>query len=432
MKFKQLSALTMFALLAFIALFHGLALAVVLGFVCLATLAGTGAIRRGQLGAAPDTNDVISDLNLNEILDSAIKAFARTILPLRLFATVWRNVQLQGTDIVEVPYYPLQGITSKDFSGTYDFGTGAGSKTEVRKVTVNKRKYQTLQLSGRDLARLPMLNAQTVGELKGQKLAYDVIRDILSVVTAANYPGIAFTGLAGSFDSDGVIDIRTACDKNAQGPLSVTDGVTSTDTSLVSATANFGSNDIGIGVTGSGIPANTKIASVTNATTVVLSAATTGTATGVTVTIDRPITPWPDTMRGLLLTPDYDGALLKDSNFRRDLTVAQSDVVNTGRLPNVYGFDYGRTAAIPTNGENLVGMATYMSAILAAFSPIEPPEAVRKVMTQYEVLTDAESEIAMEYRVWGDPNSDKENRVFECNYGYNVGESQAIKRIKSA
>lgn len=63
------------------------------------------------------------------------------------------------------------------------------------------------------------------------------------------------------------------------------DGVTNTDTSLVSATANFVSGDVGKVVTGSGIPSGTTIASRTNATTVVLSAATTATATGVTFTI---------------------------------------------------------------------------------------------------------------------------------------------------
>lgn len=63
------------------------------------------------------------------------------------------------------------------------------------------------------------------------------------------------------------------------------DGVTNTDTSLVSASAAFVAGDVGKTVTGAGIPAGTTIASRTNATTVVLSAATTATATGVSITI---------------------------------------------------------------------------------------------------------------------------------------------------
>lgn len=65
----------------------------------------------------------------------------------------------------------------------------------------------------------------------------------------------------------------------------VTDGVTNTDTSLVSATAVFTAADVGSMVWGAGIPANTFIKSRTNATTVVLTQATTATATSVTVNI---------------------------------------------------------------------------------------------------------------------------------------------------
>lgn len=61
-----------------------------------------------------------------------------------------------------------------------------------------------------------------------------------------------------------------------------TDGVTNTDTSFVSATAAFVASDVNQPIIGAGIPAGTTIASRTNGTTVVLSAATTATATGVT------------------------------------------------------------------------------------------------------------------------------------------------------
>jgi hypothetical protein len=67
----------------------------------------------------------------------------------------------------------------------------------------------------------------------------------------------------------------------------VTDGVTNTDTSLVSATAAFTAADVGRNVWGAGIAPNTHIVSVTNGTTVVLSAATTATASGVTVNISE-------------------------------------------------------------------------------------------------------------------------------------------------
>lgn len=67
----------------------------------------------------------------------------------------------------------------------------------------------------------------------------------------------------------------------------VADGATATSTALTSATAGFTAADVGAGVSGAGIPFGTTIASVTNATTVVLSAATTANASGVSVTITR-------------------------------------------------------------------------------------------------------------------------------------------------
>lgn len=70
------------------------------------------------------------------------------------------------------------------------------------------------------------------------------------------------------------------------GSRSVTDGATTaSSTTITSATASFVSGDVGHIITGGSIPANTTIASVTNSTTAVLSAAPTATASGVSLTI---------------------------------------------------------------------------------------------------------------------------------------------------
>lgn len=69
---------------------------------------------------------------------------------------------------------------------------------------------------------------------------------------------------------------------------SVADGATNTNTTVTSATASFASPaDVGAIIAGAGIPGGTTIASVTNGTTVVISAAATATATNVPLTITR-------------------------------------------------------------------------------------------------------------------------------------------------
>lgn len=75
---------------------------------------------------------------------------------------------------------------------------------------------------------------------------------------------------------------------NASMGRTVSDGATNSNTNLTSATATFvAPADNGAIVAGPGIPGGTRIQSVTNGTTVVLTAAATATATGVALTITR-------------------------------------------------------------------------------------------------------------------------------------------------
>jgi hypothetical protein len=75
---------------------------------------------------------------------------------------------------------------------------------------------------------------------------------------------------------------------NASMGRTVADGATNSNTTLTSATAAFAAPaDNGAIIAGAGIPGGTRIQSVTNGTTVVLTAAATATATGVALTITR-------------------------------------------------------------------------------------------------------------------------------------------------
>ncbi len=69
------------------------------------------------------------------------------------------------------------------------------------------------------------------------------------------------------------------------GSRVVTDGVLNTTTTVTSATAVFGQGDVGTPIYGTNIPAGAYIAKVNSATSILLSAAATGTASAVTLTI---------------------------------------------------------------------------------------------------------------------------------------------------
>jgi hypothetical protein len=156
------------------------------------------------------TNTISAELQINTILDSALSALKKQLLPLNAFTTVFRDVALQGTNKVVVPFHPLESTASTDFNGTYTFGN---STTNSREVTVNKRKYQSMGFTSSELARQPGLDLRKIGEMKGQKLAEDVLTDILGLVTNSNFGSAVHTGAASNFDVSDVIDIREACNQ---------------------------------------------------------------------------------------------------------------------------------------------------------------------------------------------------------------------------
>lgn len=79
-------------------------------------------------------------------------------------------------------------------------------------------------------------------------------------------------------------------DVTASSSRTVSDGVLNATTTVTSATAAFTAADQFKNISGGSIPAGAFIASVTNVTTIVLSIAATGSASGVTLTIGAPVT----------------------------------------------------------------------------------------------------------------------------------------------
>jgi hypothetical protein len=98
----------------------------------------------------------------------------------------------------------------------------------------------------------------------------------------------------------------------------------------------------------------------------------------------------------------------------------------------VFGFDYVELPTIPGNSENLTGFAVHPSAILVATAPIPPTEEVRRAGTSYEFVTNPETGVSLELRSFGNPTLDRGEHYIECNYGFALGNANALKRITSA
>ena len=126
-----------------------------------------------------------------------------------------------------------------------------------------------------------------LGSARGTSQAQSIALVMGLFIAATHYPnGYLPSGLP-------LILLTSGPNAGRYGPFgaagqsrTVADGATTAaSTTLTSATATFVAGDVGAAISGGSIPAGTTIASVTNATTVVLSAAATATATGVSITV---------------------------------------------------------------------------------------------------------------------------------------------------
>ena len=173
--------------------------------------------RQGLLAAVQNsgaTNSIDAALKRVLILQETVRDFAIRVLPLRLFSTVFSAVPLEGAATVEVPYYPLQAAASSDFTdgdGTAGSGYQFGQSTSTYKkeIVVNKRKYQPLDYSSNEFRRQPWFNALRLGRMNMERLGIDILTDILSVITVANFGApIKSLGNAANYTSDDVVDLR--------------------------------------------------------------------------------------------------------------------------------------------------------------------------------------------------------------------------------
>lgn len=140
---------------------------------------------------------------------------------------------------------------------------------------------------------------------------------------------------------------------------------------------------------------------------------------------------WPEAGRTLILDSAYDASLLKDSAIKGALNYGGSEAIRQGRIPQLFGFDYIEIPTIPANGENLVGMAVFMSAIAFAQAPVPPIEEVRRDGTTYSIVT-GKTGISFEYRTFGNSQMDSGLHFIEASYGFAKLNGNALKRITSA
>ena len=145
---------------------------------------------------------------------------------------------------------------------------------------------------------------------------------------------------------------------------------TASSTTVTSATAGFTSADVGLTITGGSIPAGATISSVTNATTVVISAAATGTATGVTLTVGRPVAlEFPTTVDGFMFPA---GSFLHLDGGTLDLGLVRDSTLNTTNQFRMFSETFENVAFVGVQSLEIISTLNADGSYAAARSVALP------------------------------------------------------------
>jgi hypothetical protein len=177
-------------------------------------------LRRAQIIAANlsrilpvlNTNTISSDLKRNVILQQSMRAFAVRILPLSAFSLSLNAPRLEGTDKVAVPYWPLDSTSSTAFVAGNGYNTFGNTNADAKAVTIDKRYYQGLSVTSSELARQPFINVAMSAMLKAEKLGADVVNDVLTLVTVANFGASSKAEASTAFDHEDIADLKGVAD----------------------------------------------------------------------------------------------------------------------------------------------------------------------------------------------------------------------------
>lgn len=336
-----------------------------------------------------NANTIDAGLQRQIILQEMLEEFAIVLLPLQNFSTVFRNVPLEGTDTVDVPFYPLATDAGNSWDPTTGYASAGigGTVTNARPVvvggaggvggagvganapagTAKDRKWVAANFSSYEMDRQPYLNVQKLMIQKANRLAVLIFGEIIGkVITLANFGASIKAVPAAEFSGDDIADLW----ENTTGRN------------------------------------------------------------------------WPVRGRSLILDHRYNTPLIKDPTFKQYLAYGATDPLRKAKIQEAYGFEdiaivpnlasYSPGGAAGTQGsENLIGLVVWMYAVLCAFAPIMPTPDVRALMTRYDVVVHPSLGASFEYRRFGNVTLDQTTEVVESSYGANYGVQSALARLTS-
>lgn len=132
----------------------------------------------------------------------------------------------------------------------------------------------------------------------------------------------------------------------------------------------------------------------------------------------------PDQDRFMVLHPSWYGNLNLDTLIVSNQVNPSSTAVESGKLSAVQGFNISRYSALPSNSENLAGIAGVKDAlVIASRVPVIPSG---DVMIPGNIIsaTDERTGLTIQLRDWYDIKLGTQSRTITLMYGCAVGYSQ--------
>ena len=340
---------------------------------------------RHVMGNPRNANTMVAGLLRQVILSEVMRAFRRGFTSLTYFAHNFGNIPLEGTDVVQVPYYPLVTTASTEFTYNAGYIVNANAQTLSKTITVGGigngvaspgvgRKYQSLKFNAYEIRRQPWLDIQKLTVMAGEQLALDVRADIIAAnINATNFGNAIWTGSAGSFDHTVLGNVL-----------------------MTAANKAF----------------------------------------------------WPKRGRNVVVETNYHSNLAIDPGLYPFLMSGASgaDILNEGLIQNKYSFENilqdpiypitsyirgGDGAVTPGTDPNACGYMCWPSAVLVATAPIMTPPGVLKKLVAYEQITDEQTNLAFTYQFFGSELTNSDSEIIECTYGSGPGELAALFRLTS-
>ena len=153
--------------------------------------------------------NTITDLKAVRISQNALLPWMETLLPLSAFSTNFSPDAADKLDTVKVPVIGAPSASS-DYAG--DYTANADSEASSVAVTLDRHKYKTVHLTAKEAATTSIPLLEKLVTTAAQQLAIDVMSDIFTSITAANFGTPAIPAIsAEDFGYKTIIKIREAC-----------------------------------------------------------------------------------------------------------------------------------------------------------------------------------------------------------------------------